>query len=172
MRFAPLGMVVVPLLALLYTGMMLGWGGCPLDPRWMFAYPRRAAVVALAGPAANLLIAVGACVAYRAAAGAGVFVAPGNGAANAGWAAGLEHMLLVLALLNGILLLFNMIPVPPFDGANLVLLFLPPETGRAYLARLHEPNAQLFGQLIAFGVLAPHVCRWASMAVSWALFGW
>src|SRR5262245_6365596 len=54
----PIGMLVVPLLTALSQGWALGWASTPYDPRWAARYPKRAAVMAAAGPAGNLLIAV------------------------------------------------------------------------------------------------------------------
>src|SRR5258708_2448900 len=52
-RREPFGMVVVPLLGLFLGGMMMGWASAPYDPAWQRQYPRRAAWMSLAGPAAN-----------------------------------------------------------------------------------------------------------------------
>ena len=53
---ALVGMVVVPIISLLYytsqgIPWLLGWASAPYDPRWANQYPRRAAWMALAGPA-------------------------------------------------------------------------------------------------------------------------
>src|SRR6478672_6038183 len=58
----PWGMVVIPILAFLFSHSMIGWASAPFDPSWERRYPRRSALMALAGPAANftlMLIAVG-----------------------------------------------------------------------------------------------------------------
>src|SRR5262249_2514406 len=49
----PCGMVVIPIPAFLFPGGMTGWARPPFDPLWERAYPRRSALMALAGPAAN-----------------------------------------------------------------------------------------------------------------------
>ena len=73
-------------------------------------------LVAAAGPVANLLVAIGFAAVYRVLD-----------------LAGLEDGFLVnlvrnVVLLNVLLALFNSIPIPPLDGYNAVLSFLPPRT--------------------------------------------
>src|SRR5262249_4613367 len=62
-RRSPIGMVVIPLLTSLTQGWTMGWASSPYDRDWADRYPRRAAVMALAGPLGNLAIAgVAFCV--------------------------------------------------------------------------------------------------------------
>src|SRR5260370_41904738 len=49
----PWGMVVIPILSLIMTGNLFGWASAPYDPLWERRHPRRAAWMALAGPATN-----------------------------------------------------------------------------------------------------------------------
>jgi hypothetical protein len=51
-------LVGVPLLTAFTNGWSLGWASTPYDPLWAARHPRRAASMAAAGPAGNLLIAV------------------------------------------------------------------------------------------------------------------
>ena len=69
----PFGMVLVPLVGIAMSGFPIGWASTPYDPRWAYAFPHRAAWMALAGPAANLLLMLLAGVAIRFGMGAGVF---------------------------------------------------------------------------------------------------
>src|SRR5688572_25160812 len=55
-RREPLGMVVVPLLSFFLSGWMFGWASAPYDPIWAQRSPKRAALMALAGPLSNLLL--------------------------------------------------------------------------------------------------------------------
>ena len=50
----PMGMVVVPLLSWFAAGWIMGWASAPYNAVWARLYPRRAAIMAAAGPAANL----------------------------------------------------------------------------------------------------------------------
>ncbi|MCI8330090.1 MAG: site-2 protease family protein [Oscillibacter sp.] len=104
-------------------GMMLvagfGWARpVPVDPRH-FKNPKRGmALTALAGPASNFLLALLAVFLSRE-----VYlhvVAPGPA-----WAALFEFLLYVLAPLSIGLGLFNLVPIPPLDGAKVLGAFLP-----------------------------------------------
>ena len=55
-RREPFGMVFAPLLFWFMGGWMVGWASTPLDPRWAYVHPRRAAAMAAAGPLANLAL--------------------------------------------------------------------------------------------------------------------
>ncbi len=52
-RRSPIGMVVMPILSIFYTGWPMGFASAPFDPAWADRYPRRAALMSLAGPAAT-----------------------------------------------------------------------------------------------------------------------
>ena len=54
----PIGMLVVPLLTSLTQGWAIGWASTPYDPVWATRHPKRAALMAAAGPVGNLLIAL------------------------------------------------------------------------------------------------------------------
>lgn len=73
-------------------------------------------LVAAAGPVANLVVAIGFAAVYRVLDLAG----PEGGF--------LVDLVRNVVLLNVLLALFNLIPIPPLDGYNAVLSFLPPRT--------------------------------------------
>src|SRR5262245_55970328 len=75
-RREPFGMVILPLLSVIATGWPMGYASAPYDPAWAVRYPRRAAWMALAGPAANLLLVIVAALMLRGGEAAGVFTAP------------------------------------------------------------------------------------------------
>ena len=50
-RREPVGMLIVPLLTSLTRGWAMGWASAPYDPVWATRHPRRAAIMAAAGPA-------------------------------------------------------------------------------------------------------------------------
>jgi Zn-dependent protease len=151
MRREPFGMVILPLLFAVSSGWCVGWASTPYDPRWEARFPRRAAWMAAAGPAANLAIAALALILLRAGLASGMFYAPDSvslsqmvaGATPAVHALG--AFLSILLFLNTILFLFNLIPFPPLDGASVVGLLLPDDLALRLKETLRSGPLALFG---------------------------
>src|SRR3954462_7566544 len=72
------GMLIVPLLTALTQGWAMGWASTPYDPRWAARYPRRAAVMAAAGPAGKFRHPLLPLVPVKGGAPGGVFPPPGQ----------------------------------------------------------------------------------------------
>jgi Zn-dependent protease len=109
-----------PMGAILFLIAGFGWG----KPVMVNAYALRPgrigmAYVAAAGPLANLVVASAVAVVFRATDMAGVLGGPGDF---------IWGLLLGIVQFNIILGLFNLLPIPPLDGYNLVLPFLPLRT--------------------------------------------
>ncbi|HTG43522.1 MAG TPA: site-2 protease family protein [Verrucomicrobiae bacterium] len=157
----PVGMVVVPLLSYFLGGWMVGWASAPYSPSWAVHYPRRAAVMALAGPAANLMIVCIAAVLMRVGFEWGVFrmaqhgglmeVVTAAGALRSGWSF-CAKMLSLFFSLNLLLGTFNLLPVPPLDGSNIPFLFLRGSLAESYRAALRQPAFGMIGLLLAWKV--------------------
>ncbi len=162
-QYAPIGMLLVPLAALALSGgrTLLGWGMAPYSPDWAYRYPKRAALMALAGPAANLLLAVVSGLILREGLAKGWFMPAGGmlpiGGMLPGWQTMAASLLVTMLLLNSILFVLNLVPIPPFDGGAVVMLFLPEHLARGYQRQLHDPNAQMIGQLVVFWLFAREV---------------
>jgi Zn-dependent protease len=159
-RREPFGMVVFPLLSWTLSHSMLGWASTPYDPGWAHAHPRRAAAMSAAGPAANLVLVLAAALAIRAGIAAGVFHAPAAigfeslvAASSDGLAASVALLLSVLFTLNLLLLVFNLIPFPPLDGASAVGLLFSDEGARRVQAWLRSPQLSFMGLLLAWLVM-------------------
>jgi Zn-dependent protease len=156
-RREPFGTVFVPLFSFAISGWMIGWASTPYDPRWADRYPRRAAWMSLAGPAANLLLVVAAGVVIRILILADVLEAPQTihftqvavSTAGGVWST-LATFLSVLFTLNLLLTVFNLIPVPPLDGAGALGLFLSQEHSRRMRILLAQPQLALLGILAAW----------------------
>jgi Zn-dependent protease len=152
----PIGMVFAPLLFWFMGGWMLGWASTPIDPRWAYVHPRRAAAMSAAGPLANLALVLLAAATLRLGVAAGWFVPVPLGlfelaVAPAGGVA--ESVILVLSLtfsMNLILFVFNLIPVPPLDGASAMGLLLSDETGRRLQQFMAQPMLAWGGLLVAW----------------------
>ena len=154
----PIGMLVVPLLTSFTQGWALGWASTPYDPVLAARHPRRAAVMAAAGPAGNLLIAIAALVLLRIGLMAGWFEAPQSvrfdhlveavGTAGSIFGA----LLSVFLMLNVFLFAFNLIPLPPLDGSSVITLALPPSAAETLRVWSATPMFQLAGLLVAWQI--------------------
>jgi Zn-dependent protease len=136
----PFGTVVLPglLLAsqLLTVGrvmFMFGWARpVPVDAS-RFRDPRRMmALVAIAGPAMNLLLAFAAALLLR----------------DPGLSQGVAGALLSFVVVNLALALFNLLPVPPLDGGRIAVGVLPLRLARAWA------GLERYGILIVLALIA------------------
>ena len=165
-RREPVGMLIVPLLTTLTNGWAVGWASTPYDPLWAARHPRRAAVMAAAGPAGNLVIALLAFATIKAALAAGIFVSPEHASFNhlveaargGDVVAGLGDLLTVLLVLNTLLFVFNMLPFPPLDGASAIGGILPERTAVALRGFTSSPMFSLLGILVAWQIF-PYFVR-------------
>ncbi len=115
----PVGTVLVPLLLLMTTGFIFGWAKpVPVTFENLKNPHRDMALVAVAGPAANLGMALlWALVAKLAL----VIYSP-----DTVWLAQpLMFMAELGILFNLILMVLNLLPIPPLDGSRVVSAFLP-----------------------------------------------
>ncbi|MEM7409710.1 MAG: site-2 protease family protein [Myxococcota bacterium] len=153
----PFGTIFAPLLAFAWGGWMIGWASTPYDPRWAAAYPKRAAWMALAGPAANALLMVSAAIVIRIGLLLGFFEIPIDFDIDllvAGTMGGLTDTLAsfvsIVFALNLLLLIFNLIPVPPLDGAGALPLVLPDALALRVRVAFANPMWSFFGILVAW----------------------
>jgi Zn-dependent protease len=156
------GMVVVPLLSLLALGWVIGWASAPFNPEWARNFPRRAALMALAGPAANLLLAVAAVGLIRIGYEWEFFAAPQRVSAahlaigfNPGLADLVGKVLSVFVSLNLLLFGFNLLPLPPLDGSYAPFLLMNRNAADSYRQLIHSPWLAYVGVLVASKLVAP-----------------
>lgn len=115
----PVGTLLVPGALALMGGPVFGWAKPVPVNALRLDIPRYGMMaVAAAGPATNLLLALVGAVLLGALAGLGV----GQGTMAAGIAG---TMLTTFILINIFLALFNLLPIPPFDGSHIVGGLLP-----------------------------------------------
>ena len=137
-RREPFGMVLLPLLTAVTTGWPMGFASAPYDPDWARRYPRRAALMALAGPAANLLLVLLAAALLRAGYATGDFVAPerlnfgvvAEAASDSGMWYAAARVLGAFFSMNLVLCVFNLLPFPPLDGSAAITLLMSESTTR------------------------------------------
>ncbi|HEY0782425.1 MAG TPA: site-2 protease family protein [Thermoanaerobaculia bacterium] len=166
----PWGMVLVPILSFALTqNWMMGWASAPYDPLWAHRHPRRAALMALAGPAANLLLVLLAGIGIRIGVSTGAFEVPESVGfthlfAAHGGATGFVVPLSILFSLNLLLVLFNLLPLPPLDGSAILPMFMSDGLARSYHNVIGNPSFSFLGLLVAwrlFGYVYGPVYRWA-----------
>jgi Zn-dependent protease len=142
----PVGTLLVPGLLLVVGGPLFGWAKPVPVATSALTHPRRAMIaVALAGPLANLCMAGLWCAVLG-----GITRVPANDT--------LVYWIALMAqagiLINVVLAVFNLLPIPPLDGGRVLAGLLPPRLG----ARLDK--IEPFGFLIVLGLSA------------FGLFGW
>ncbi|MCG8467509.1 MAG: site-2 protease family protein [Gemmatimonadetes bacterium] len=157
-RREPFGMVVLPLMSVFLMGWPFGFASAPYSVEWARKYPKRAAWMALAGPAANAVLVALSFVAIRLGSMTGVFGAPDAvtfdsvvAAMTPGLWSAVATLLSISLSLNILLAVFNLLPFPPLDGSGAVPLLLSPETTRRYQDLLwRHPGLGWIGILIAW----------------------
>ena len=169
----PIGTVLVPLVQVFAAGMpLIGWAKpVPVNPLRFRNMRRGEVLVSLAGPASNFLMAVATlilCWIVTAALryGAQTFVAAESQTLWEHFGEAILGFLLVLLMLNLVLCLFNLIPIPPLDGSHILKVFLSRETAER-LDRLLMPP---FNFVILLFVVLPLVSPIFELVMKAAVF--
>jgi Zn-dependent protease len=116
----PLGTIVLPLVALFTQAPLIGWAKpVPVTLRYL-RHPRRDYImVAAAGPASNLALAVFAAILLS------ILPISPHTLGESNVSVPIAAILSRLMALNVLLAVFNMIPIPPLDGGNVLGGLLP-----------------------------------------------
>jgi len=150
----PVGTLLVPM-ALAFAGTpIFGWAKPVPVVTERLRRPRYdMALVALAGPATNLFMAAITAVALR-------WWADPYGDLPAGGLAGFAADNLISFLqINAFLAVFNMLPVPPFDGGHVVEAFLP----RPLAAEYEKLRPYAFPVMLVLLVVLPSIAPGADI---------
>lgn len=124
----PLGTIVVPLVGLVLTGFVFGWAKpVPVNTRNLRKPRADMAKVAIAGPLANLFMALLWALFFRL----------GLIAGQHGMGEAMLYMGAAGVIINLILMVLNLFPIPPLDGSRVLNGFLPEKWARSvdYLER-------------------------------------
>jgi Zn-dependent protease len=155
----PIGMLVLPLLTSLTQGWAIGWASCPYDPIWARRYPGRSAVMAAAGPAGNLMIALIVFAVLRIGLSAEWLIAPEHvnfdsivELAGADGPSFVATLLSVLLVMNVFLCAFNLLPLPPLDGSAILNGLLPERHALKLIEFQSNAMMSMLGMVIAWKV--------------------
>jgi Zn-dependent protease len=136
----PIGTILVPGFLLATAGVVFGWAKpVPVDIRNLRKPRRDMALVAVAGPLANLaMLAIWAGL---------YFLISALGTMPHELVNPLVYMCLTGIIINSVLMLLNLLPIPPLDGSRVLAAALPPSV-LVYYERI-EP----FGLIIVLALL-------------------
>jgi len=148
-----IGTLVFPILAMISNFPLIGWAKpVPVNMRNLKAPRRDFGIVALAGPVSNLILATGFAIVLA--------VAPVE-VGTMPWL-----FLLQTVQLNVLLAVFNLLPVPPLDGGNVLAGLLP--EGAARLLDALRP----FGIIILYALMLSGVFRVIVLPVYEEIVSW
>ena len=158
----PIGTLLFPLIALLTNVPVLGWAKpVPVNiTRLRGHWKRKYMVIAAAGPASNVVLAIVASLLLH--------IVPVAGRLEEATLAPLAMFLYQAVLLNVLLAVFNMVPVPPLDGGNVLAGVLRGPVAETY-ERLRPYGFMILYGLMFTGILTTIISPPAQFLLSWLL---
>ncbi|BCM24586.1 peptidase M50 [Methyloradius palustris] len=136
------GTIVIPAISLLLGGILFGWAK-PVPVNFSrLRHPKKDMLwVAAAGPAANLVMALFWAVLYKYSVDMGSFATPAGLMAQAG------------IMINIVLMVLNLLPIPPLDGGRIAVSLLPNHLAYRY-AKVEQYGFIILIILLFTGVLS------------------
>lgn len=137
-----------------------GWGKpVPVNPSYLNHPKRDSALVSLAGPASNILMAMALALPYK-------YTVTQGGSLE------LQQFLRAVFDVNLLLAIFNFVPLPPLDGSKMIGLFIPPRYYFRYQQFLNEGVKYfiafiLIDSFVLSGILGFSLLSW----FMWNLYG-
>jgi Zn-dependent protease len=160
----PVGTVALPLFLLIVSklfggGILFGWAK-PVPVNFAnLRHPKRDMLwVAAAGPGANLLMALGWAAVMKA----------GLMAQGSAYALPMALMGAAGVFVNVILMVLNLLPLPPLDGGRILVSLLPPRAGWA-VSRLEPYGIVILLALLVTGMLG--AILWPMIGFTMSLIG-
>jgi Zn-dependent protease len=140
----PVGTILVPLALLMLSGFIIGWAKpVPVDMRHFKQPLLDMGLVALAGPASNFLMACGWAL---------MITLSTTALADTSIANYLLHMGKAGMTINLILMVLNLMPIPPLDGGRVLAGVLPRQIAWSYM-RIEPYGMWIILALLVSGVL-------------------
>ncbi|MEE8566406.1 MAG: site-2 protease family protein [Candidatus Bipolaricaulota bacterium] len=150
----PIGTILVPIvLVILRSPFLFGWAKpVPVNPNYFRNPYKGMFYVAIAGPLMNIALALGASAIGRLA----ILITPLSLLYGRGFSAyfvqTIFYLLGFFVIINIILAVFNLLPVPPLDGSRVLTYFLPPE-GKRVMMQLERYGFLIVLALLYLGAL-------------------
>lgn len=150
----PIGTILVPIvLVILRSPFLFGWAKpVPINPNYFRNPYKGMFYVAIAGPLMNIALALGASAIGRLA----ILITPLSLLYGRGFSAyfvqTIFYLLGFFVIINIILAVFNMLPIPPLDGSRVLTYFLPPE-GKRVMMQLERYGFLIVLALLYLGAL-------------------
>jgi Zn-dependent protease len=126
----PFGSIILPIILVLFQSpILIGWAKpVPYNPHNLKVDPKKgAAMIAAAGPISNITIALIF----------GLFLRIASALFDPATILSLTLLISIVVLINILLAIFNLIPIPPLDGSSILFALLPPSANafRDFLVR-------------------------------------
>ena len=140
----PIGTILIPLaMVIMQVGFVFGYAKpVPVNVQNLKNPRRDMAIVAIAGPLANLVMAVFWVFVYKLA----------TNISDVNIAKGIMAMGQAGILINLVLFIFNLLPIPPLDGGRVLSAFVPPSVSNL-LDKIEPYGFFIVIGLLYFGVL-------------------
>jgi Zn-dependent protease len=155
----PIGTILIPTLTMLAGGILFGWAKpVPVDFSKLRQPKRDMIWVAAAGPASNLVMAIGWMLLYKLSPGLPAeYVMPAQYMAQAG------------IMINVVLMVLNLLPLPPLDGGRIAVGLLPNHLAFQF-AKLERYGFIILIVLLVTGVLSKILTPFIHLTIS--LISW
>ncbi|MFN8576731.1 MAG: site-2 protease family protein [Candidatus Sericytochromatia bacterium] len=152
----PLGMVVFPIIFLFLNGFPFGWASAPYDPYWARNNHKKAALMSLAGPMANLLLVILAGIGLKIGVEYGYFnyfafeesIFGKSSYELSAWV----KILSITFFMNLLLFVFNLVPLPGLDGSSAITYFMSRNTAASYMEKINNPAFSLLSLFLLWQI--------------------